>query len=386
MYLDYWKYLKAKLKKENSEVVSATTQQNMTGEILLYQNQAGDIKIDVRLEDETVWLTQDQMATLFGKAKSTINEHIKNVFSEGELDEKVVVRKFRITTQHGAMAGKTQEVEVNGYNLDVIISVGYRVKSPQGTQFRIWATQRLKEYIIKGFALNDERIREIRISERVFYQKIKDIYTTSMRNAIFPLIATLALTACTTSRKTAGNADFMQLKDHMTGTFNSAAQAARDSNYFDITLHMYPIWQDRPGVWLYVEQAVTASQDKPYRQRIYQLEQIDRQTFVSKVYTIQNEKDYVNAWKTPEAFGKLPMEGIELKSGCEVVLKKSGNQFAGATGDKTCPSELRGASYATSKVTVYPGKIVSWDQGFNAQGVQVWGATLGGYEFLKIAK
>ena len=108
----------------------------------------------------------------------------------------MVVRKFRTTTQHGAIAGKTQEGEVNGYNLDVIISVGYRVKSPQGTQFRIWATQRLKEYIIKGFTLNDdrfksgnslnyfnelqERIREIRLSERFFYQKIKDIYTTSI--------------------------------------------------------------------------------------------------------------------------------------------------------------------------------------------------------------
>jgi hypothetical protein len=168
----------------------------VNSEIIIYQNTDGNIKIDVRLDEETVWLTQDQMATLFGKAKSTINEHIKNVFAEGELDEKVVVRKFRITTQHGAMAGKTQEVEVNGYNLDVIISVGYRVKSPQGTQFRIWATQRLKEYIIKGFTLNDdrfksgssmnyfnelqERIREIRLSERFFYQKIKDIYTTSI--------------------------------------------------------------------------------------------------------------------------------------------------------------------------------------------------------------
>lgn len=165
-------------------------------DIIIYQNPDGNIKIDVRLEEETVWLTQDQMATLFGKAKSTINEHIKNVFAEGELDEEVVVRKFRITTQHGAIAGKTQEVEVNGYNLDVIISVGYRVKSAQGTQFRIWATQRLKEYIIKGFTLNDdrfksgtsmnyfnelqERIREIRLSERFFYQKIKDIYTTSI--------------------------------------------------------------------------------------------------------------------------------------------------------------------------------------------------------------
>jgi hypothetical protein len=167
-----------------------------TGEIVLYQNQQGTIKIDVRLEDETVWLTQAQLCELFQKSKATISEHIKNVFEEGELDEKVVVRKFRTTTPHGAMADKTQTIEVNGYNLDVIISVGYRVKSVQGTQFRIWATQRLKEYIIKGFALNDDRfksgnsmnyftelqdrIREIRLSERFFYQKIKDIYTTSI--------------------------------------------------------------------------------------------------------------------------------------------------------------------------------------------------------------
>jgi hypothetical protein len=165
-------------------------------EIIIYQNSDGNIKIDVRLEEETVWLTQAQLCELFQKSKATISEHIKNVFEEGELDEGVVVRKFRTTTPHGAMAGKTQQVEVNGYNLDVIISVGYRVKSVQGTQFRIWATQRLKEYIIKGFALNDdrfktgssmnyfnelqERIRDIRISERFFYQKIKDIYTTSI--------------------------------------------------------------------------------------------------------------------------------------------------------------------------------------------------------------
>jgi hypothetical protein len=168
----------------------------MNSEIIIYQNPDGNIKIDVRLEEETVWLTQVQLCELFNRSKATISEHIKNVFEEGELDEKVVVRKFRTTTQHGAIVGKTQEIEVNGYNLDLIISVGYRVKSPQGTQFRIWGTQRLKEYIIKGFALNDdrfksgnsmnyfnelqERIREIRISERFFYQKIKDIYTTSI--------------------------------------------------------------------------------------------------------------------------------------------------------------------------------------------------------------
>ena len=171
-------------------------EENKKGEILLYQNNDGTIKIDVKLEDETVWLSQEQMGMLFGKGRTTITEHIINIFEEGELDENVVCREFRHTTQHGAIAGKTQEKKVKNYNLDVIISVGYRVKSQQGTQFRIWATQRLREYIIKGFTLNDERfktgnsmnyfnelqerIREIRLSERFFYQKIKDIYTTSI--------------------------------------------------------------------------------------------------------------------------------------------------------------------------------------------------------------
>jgi hypothetical protein len=165
-------------------------------EILIYQNNDGNIKIDVRLEEDTVWLTQDQISSLFGKGRSTISEHIQNIFSEGKLNENVVCRNFRQTTQHGAIEGKTQERDVKHYNLDVVISVGYRVKSQQGTQFRIWATHRLREYIVKGFALNDdrfksgtsmnyfselqERIREIRISERFFYQKIKDIYTTSI--------------------------------------------------------------------------------------------------------------------------------------------------------------------------------------------------------------
>lgn len=164
-----------------------------TSEILIYQNPEGNIKIDVRLDDETVWLTQAQLCDLFQKSKATISEHIKNVFEEEELNAATTVRKFRTVQQEGQ---RTVQREIDNYNLDVIISVGYRVKSTQGTQFRIWATQRLKEYIIKGFALNDdrfksgssmnyfnelqERIREIRISERFFYQKIKDIYTTSI--------------------------------------------------------------------------------------------------------------------------------------------------------------------------------------------------------------
>ena len=166
------------------------------GEILIYQNQEGQIKLEVNIQEETVWLNRNQMAHLFNRDVKTIGKHINNIFNEGELIKEVVVANFATTTQHGAIEGKTQTKNVEYYNLDVIISVGYRVKSQEGTQFRIWATQRLKEYIVKGFALNDdrfksgnsmnyfnelqERIRDIRISERFFYQKIKDIYTTSI--------------------------------------------------------------------------------------------------------------------------------------------------------------------------------------------------------------
>ena len=157
-------------------------------EIVIYKSEDGLIKVDVLFENETVWLTMDQMCLLFGKAKSTISEHIQNIYAEGELKENETMRKFGIS--------EYSTKPTSFYNLDVIISVGYRVKSHQGTQFRIWATQRLRDYIIKGVALNDERfkrgnsmnyfrdlldrIREIRLSERVFYQQIKDIYKTSI--------------------------------------------------------------------------------------------------------------------------------------------------------------------------------------------------------------
>lgn len=163
---------------------------NHNDKMLIYQSADGQIKIDVRFENETVWLSLDQMSTLFGRDKSTVSRHIKNIFEEGELQAPSVVAKFATTASDG------KNYQVDYYNLDVIISVGYRVKSQQGTQFRIWATQRLREYIIKGFTLNDERfksgssynyfkelldrIREIRLSEKVFYQQIKDIYATSI--------------------------------------------------------------------------------------------------------------------------------------------------------------------------------------------------------------
>ncbi|MBU1011231.1 MAG: virulence RhuM family protein [Bacteroidetes bacterium] len=170
--------------------------ENNQSDFILFKTEDEKIAVDVRFDNETVWLTQEQMAALFGKARTTITEHINNVFKEGELNEEVACRNFRLTTQHGAMEGKTQEISVKHYNLDVIISVGYRVKSLRGTQFRQWATKRLNEYIRKGFTMDDERlknlggggywkellqrIRDIRASEKVFYRQVLDIYATSI--------------------------------------------------------------------------------------------------------------------------------------------------------------------------------------------------------------
>lgn len=162
------------------------------GEILIYQTPKGDTKIDVRMENETVWLSLTQLVELFQKSKSTISEHIKNIYEEGELERESTVRKFRTVQNEGS---RVVERDIEFYDLDVAISVGYRVKSHVGTHFRKWATQRLREYIIKGFVLDDERlkqarnsyfdellrrIRDIRSSEKVFYRKVCDIFATSV--------------------------------------------------------------------------------------------------------------------------------------------------------------------------------------------------------------
>lgn len=160
------------------------------GELILYQTADGKTRIEVRLQDDTAWLSLNEMAALFQRDKSVVSKHIKNVFEEGELAPDAVVANFATT----AADGKTYQVD--HYNLDVIISVGYRVKSHRGTQFRIWATQRLREYIIKGFTMDDERlkragggnyfdellarIRDIRSAEKVFWRKVLDIYATSI--------------------------------------------------------------------------------------------------------------------------------------------------------------------------------------------------------------
>ncbi len=163
----------------------------MTNQFLIYQSEDGRTKLDVRLEDQTVWLNQKQLTELFGKAKGTISEHIKHIFEDEELEEGSVVRLFRTTAADG------KGYEVAHYNLDMVLSLGFRVRSPVAVRFRQWAADKLKEYIVKGFVLDDERlknpnagndyfeeltrrIQDIRTSERRFYQKITDIYATSI--------------------------------------------------------------------------------------------------------------------------------------------------------------------------------------------------------------
>lgn len=164
-------------------------------QFLIYSTPAENAKVDVVVKDETLWATQKAMAALFGVQTPAINKHLKNIFAEGELDEEVVVSKMEMTTEHGAIAGKTQTKSTQFYNLDAIISVGYRVNSAKATQFRIWATKTLKEFIQKGFVLDDERlkqgntifgkdyfrellerVRSIRASERRIWQQITDIF------------------------------------------------------------------------------------------------------------------------------------------------------------------------------------------------------------------
>jgi hypothetical protein len=167
---------------------------DQTTEFLLYTAPNGAIKVEVLLSNETIWLTQKRMAELFGVGVPAISKHLKNIFESGELEEEVVISVLETTTEHGAVAGLTQTQQVRYYNLDAVISVGYRVNSAQATQFRIWATQLIKEYIIKGFAMDDERlkngrffgkdyfrellerVRSIRASERRIYQQITDIF------------------------------------------------------------------------------------------------------------------------------------------------------------------------------------------------------------------
>lgn len=179
---------------------------------------------------------------------------------------------------------------------------------------------------------------------------------------------------------------------YMTGSFSSEAQSKADSNFYDIRLHMVEIQMgNEPGNWLYVEQALGSAQDKPYRQRVYQVVEITLGIYESRVYEFENPLQYAGGWKDASKLSSLTFDKLILRDGCSITLKYEHelvgdiniNRFVGSTGATSCPSSLRGASYATSEVVITEDQLLSWDRGWDVNGKQVWGAETGGYIFVK---
>lgn len=202
---------------------------------------------------------------------------------------------------------------------------------------------------------------------------------------ILSLIAVI-LSACAATPRTGDAAsDLDRLASAMTGTFDSSEQATSDESFYNIRLVMLPIWTERTdGPWLYVEQAVAASAERPYRQRVYRLVDLGGVQLRSDVYTLPGDPlDYAAAWETG-ALDELTPELLDERTGCSIELTAHADAtFTGSTRDSDCASSLRGASYATSQVTITPTQLISWDRGWDADGQQVWGAVTGGYVFVK---
>ena len=180
--------------------------------------------------------------------------------------------------------------------------------------------------------------------------------------------------------------DMGRLQKWMTGYFSSQAQAAKDSDYFDVRLRMTPIWKNRAdGFWLYVEQGMAEHEQRPYRQRVYHVTQVNDTTFESAVFALADPTIHIGEWKKPEPLAGLNPESLSLKQGCSIILHKHGEfAFNGGTVGNGCNSDLRGADYATSEVTISKEQLISWDRGFDKDGNQIWGARKGGYVFKKL--
>ena len=205
------------------------------------------------------------------------------------------------------------------------------------------------------------------------------------RSAILIITIFLLILSCKKQDKQpVVDSDLEDLFSLMQGSYNSEDQSISDSTYYNISLHMYPIWTDQ-GNFLYVEQALNSMQDKPYRQRIYEVTRLNDSTLSSAIYTIPNDSLWIGKWKTPAAFDSISKTDLTLRTGCEVLLKRLGdNSFKGKTVETSCESTLRGASFATSEVEIKDNQIISWDRGFDAEGNHVWGAEKGGYIFDKL--
>jgi CpeT protein len=208
-----------------------------------------------------------------------------------------------------------------------------------------------------------------------------------MRKIITALILLICVAAAGAAQtQKVGKKDLKKLAAQMAGEFSSEAQSKADSSIFHIKLRMKPIWSERKdGFWFYVEQAAAETEDKPYRQRIYHLYRQDERTIVSKVYEMPNPEKYIGGWRDVDKLKTLTKEALIDRQGCAIYLSKNADgSFSGSTPGKECLSSLRGASYATSEVTIYKDRIITWDRGWDKNDKQVWGAVKGGYIFDKL--
>lgn len=189
------------------------------------------------------------------------------------------------------------------------------------------------------------------------------------------------------SQVSAQSKSFNRLCTWLEGSFNSTLQAQQDSDFFDIRLHITRIWKEnKDGAWFYVEQAVVTAQEKPYRQRVYHVTQLNDTVFESAVYTFPTPLRFAGAWKNGQ-LGSITSDSLSTRKGCSVFIKARGKAlFEGGTNERDCESDLRGAKYATTNVKLTKERLESWDQGFDAEGKQVWGATKGGYVFIRDEK
>lgn len=198
------------------------------------------------------------------------------------------------------------------------------------------------------------------------------------------LVSFISCNKSSSDKLLSSNAELDHLHEMMTGYFSSTEQAKQDSSFYDISLSMIPIMlKDKDFKWLYVEQAVSQNMKKPYRQRVYRLSQIDNNVFESKVYELDEPEKYIHAWEDKAILKGISKKNIVEREGCSVFLEKKGDCYKGSTHEDDCKSTLRGATHASSIVEVCNGVISSWDQGWNDEGVQVWGATEKGYIFNK---
>lgn len=200
------------------------------------------------------------------------------------------------------------------------------------------------------------------------------------------LFAILLITITLQSYAQTDDETLNELVEWMTGSFSSEEQASKNEDYYHIQLHMQPIWPDASSneVYMYVEQASVETPNEPYRQRVYHLYKVDEDMYASDVYALPTPEKYIGAYKLENPLSELQPRDLIKRNGCTVFLEYDGfASFSGGTEGKNCESSLRGASYATSEVSVMDGKIISWDQGFDAYDLQVWGATRGGYIFIR---